>query len=287
MCAYLAEHRPAVRAAMPDRGGACVRRRLAPPGAYAADTFTGSGSYGDQELADEFYWAAAELYVTTGRPTLRNALHAMAAFRAPLQEPSWANVAALGTITLALQSSGLSAAGKGAQRAKIVAAADGFPAGAARSGYHVPHASADFVWGSNGGLLNRAMILALAERITGDRRYPDGAVDVVDYIFGRNPLDQSFVSGFGTRPLRNPHHRFWAHALDPHYPGPQPGVMPGGPNSTAMTDEVARTMKGQCVGMRCWRDAPQAFTMKEVAINWNAPLVWVGAYLDAPTDAGR
>jgi len=90
------------------------------------------------------------------------------------------------------------------------------------------------------------------------------------------------VSGFGTRPLLNPHHRFWAKASDARYPGPPPGVLSGGPNSTSMGDDVARTMKGKCIGMRCWRDDIAAFTMNEVAINWNAPLVWVTSYLEAP-----
>lgn len=255
------------------------------PAVYAPSGFTGSGGYGDADLADEFYWAAAELYVTTRRPVFADALRRMQAFRAPLSEPSWANVAGLGTITLATEPSGLTPAEQAAQRAKIVTAADGYLAETERSGYHIPHASAAFVWGSNGGLLNRAMILGFAERITGERKYRDGAVDVIDYLLGRNPLDQSFVSGFGTRPLLNPHHRFWAHALDARYPAPPPGVLSGGPNSTAMTDDVARTMKGHCVGMRCWRDANYAFTMNEVAINWNAPLVWVTAYLDATPTA--
>jgi endoglucanase len=31
----------------------------------------------------------------------------------------------------------------------------------------------------------------------------------------------------------------------------------------------------------CWADDWRAFSMNEVAINWNAPLVWVSAWLDA------
>jgi endoglucanase len=254
------------------------------PAVYAPSTFTGSGGYEDDDVSDEFYWAAAELYVTTGRTTFAEALRRMKAFRAPMDEANWASTGALGTIGLAILPNGLATEERAAQRAKIVAAADRFLAEQARSGYHIPFASTAFAWGSNAVLLNRAMILGLAERMTGARKYRDGAADVVDYLLGRNPLDQSFISGFGTRPLANPHHRFWAHALDPRFPGPPPGVLSGGPNSTAMTDDVARTMKGHCVGMRCWRDANYAFTMNEVAINWNAPLLWVTAYLDAPPE---
>ncbi len=32
--------------------------------------------------------------------------------------------------------------------------------------------------------------------------------------------------------------------------------------------------------MTCYADDIRAFTMNEVAINWNAPLVWVAAWLD-------
>jgi endoglucanase len=256
------------------------------PAIYTPSTFV-SGGYGDEDVSDEFYWAAAELYVTTGRPILANALRRMPAFHASLTEANWANVAALGTISLATLPNDLPATERAGLGARIVTAADGFLAEETRSGYHIPFASTAFTWGSNGVLLNRATLLGLAERITGDRKYRDGAHDVVDYLLGRNPLDQSFISGFGTHPLMNPHHRFWAHALDPRYPPPPPGVLSGGPNSIAMADDIARKMKGHCVGMRCWRDANFAYSMNEVAINWNAPLVWVTAYLDSPPGKRR
>ena len=36
-----------------------------------------------------------------------------------------------------------------------------------------------------------------------------------------------------------------------------------------------------CAPQRCWVDDYRAFTVNEVAINWNAPLVWTAAFLDA------
>ena len=257
------------------------------PEVYAPDSFTGSGSYGDRQLADEFYWAAAELFVTTGSPAYRDAVTHMTQFTAPLSEPSWGGTAALGTITLATVPNMLTAKEVAAQRALIIAAADRFLAEEKQSGYRIPFAGTAYVWGSNGALLNRAMILAQAERLTGAARYRDGVVDAMDYVLGRNPLDQSYVTGFGANPVHNPHHRFWAHSLDPKMPGPPPGVLSGGPNSTSMVDTVSSTMRGKCVGQRCWTDKTMAFTMNEVAINWNAPLVWVAAYLDEPRRTTR
>jgi endoglucanase len=46
-----------------------------------------------------------------------------------------------------------------------------------------------------------------------------------------------------------------------------------------MADEVAQAMRGQCAPQACWSDDLRAFSLNEVAINWNAPLVWVAAWL--------
>jgi len=242
--------------------------------------FTGSGSYGDASVTDEFFWAAAELFATTHDPLYGDVLHRLHFFGDPVQVPSWGNTAALGTITLALTDGALSADEQAVQRKAIVAAADGFLAEEARSGYRIPYAGTNYTWGSNSNLLNRALLLGIAARFTGEAKYRDGMVDVMDYLLGRNPLDQSYISGFGARPMKNPHHRFWAHSLDPHLPAPPPGVVSGGPNNGRAADEIARQIAPCAAPMRCWKDHIFAYSLNEVAINWNAPLVWVAAYLD-------
>ncbi|WP_306286574.1 glycoside hydrolase family 9 protein, partial [Sphingomonas sp. Ant20] len=203
----------------------------------AAQGFAGSGGYGDEMLDDERAWAAAELFATTGDAAYRAALPTGAT-----GEPGWASVAPLGMITLAT-ASGVPATIRDGARAAIVAAADGFLVETARTGYRIPYASQTYNWGSNSSILNRAMLLGLAQRFTGEARYRAGVVDAADYILGRNPLGQSYVSGTGWKPLTNPHHRFWAHQLSASAPPPPPGVVSGGPNSSAMVDPVAMTLK--------------------------------------------
>lgn len=244
------------------------------PAIFAAQSFTGSGGYGDLTLDDERAWAAAELFATTGDAAYREALP-----NGATSEPGWSSVAPLGTITLAT-ADGIPPAIRTAARASIVAAADRFLAETARSGYRIPYDSQSYSWGSNATMLNRALLLGLANRFTNDARYRAGAVAAADYILGRNPLGQSYVSGTGWKPLTNPHHRFWAHQLSAVYPPPPPGALSGGPNNSAMADPIAMKLKGHCTPQRCWVDDINAYAMNEVAINWNAPLVWVAAYLD-------
>ncbi|KQM64228.1 glycosyl hydrolase [Sphingomonas sp. Leaf17] len=248
------------------------------PRVYAPETFTGSGSYGDTALGDEFYWATAELFATTGDAQILAALKRLPPFADPVSEPGWGGVAALGTITLATVPTALAPAEQAKQRALIVAAADRYVAEAAQTGYRLPYASLKYDWGSNSAILNRAMILGLAARFTSKPAYRTAEIDAMDYVLGRNPIDQSYVSGFGWKPLRNPHHRFWAHEKDPRLPGPPPGVVSGGPNSGASADGLGARLKG-CAPQRCWRDSIDAYELNEVTINWNAPLLWIAADL--------
>lgn len=260
-----------------ERAWAAAKRN---PEIYALAFFGGSGGYGDNDLTDEFYWAAAELFATTGKPEYLAAVRASPHFAEALNEPSWPRTATLGTITLATVPTALPKADVARLRAGIVEAADRFLADSARTGYHIPYAPPGYPWGSNSSILNRAILLGYASDFTHDAKYREGVADSLDYLLGRNPNDKSYVSGYGARPLENPHHRFWAHSLDATLPGPPPGVLSGGPNSTAMGDPVGQTMRGKCAPMACYADDIRAFTMNEVAINWNAPLVWVAAWMD-------
>jgi endoglucanase len=277
--------------AFADRCLAAARRAWAAalrnPAIYAAQGFTGSGGYGDADLSDEFFWAAAELHAATGDPALLARITASPLFtQPPAAEAGWPSVAPLGLVTLALADPHLDRAARDGVRARIAVTADRFRAESERSGYAIPDAGTVFQWGSNSGLLNRAMLMALAGEWRGDPALQAAAAGTLDYLLGRNPLGRSFVAGFGPDPMRHPHHRFWAAGIDPAYPPAPPGTLSGGPNSTGRGDEVTAAMKGRCAPLTCWADDARAFAVNEVAINWNAPLVWLAAWRDA-TEADR
>ncbi|RSV43574.1 glycosyl hydrolase [Sphingomonas sp. ABOLE] len=250
------------------------------PQVYATSSFTGSGGYGDNSLSDEFYWAAAELYATTGEAAFRKAVTGSPHFGEAVRAPGWSFTAPLGTITLATVKTGLSDAEVQKLRATLIAAADGMLEQRRQNGYAIPYKAQGYPWGSNGDLMNQAMLLGVASDLTGDSKYRGGIVSALDYLLGRNPMGTSYVSGHGVRSLDNPHHRFWAHVLDAKLPGPPPGVLSGGPNDTALADPVAMQLKGKCVAQTCWADDIHAYALNEVAINWNAPFFWVAAWME-------
>jgi len=257
------------------RGWAAALRH---PDLLTSSDFTGSGGYGDPDVRDEFSFAAAQLYATTREPAFLDRLRKDGIFTDPGTDIGWGSLKLAGALTLATLPTGLPATDAAMLRNRITTLADGFVAEAGRSGYGIPFGGTNYPWGSNSSILNRAIVLGVAWQIERKPAYRDAVVASLDYILGRNPLDRSYVTGVGVRPMQHPHHRFWAAAADARFPAPPGGVLSGGPNSAAAKD--AGPMKG-CAPQTCWVDDYRAFTVNEVAINWNAPLVWTAAFLDA------
>ncbi|MGP3982421.1 glycoside hydrolase family 9 protein [Streptomyces sp. KR80] len=273
-------------AAYADRCLTAARRAWAAaqanPAVYAPDSDnTGGGAYGDSQATDEFYWAAAELYATTGESAYRDAVtssswHTSAgAFTS--SGFNWADTAALGRITLATVPNSLPASDITRLRSSVAAAADGYLSTMAGQGYAVPIPVSAYVWGSNSQVTNNAIVMAVAHELTGQQRYRAGVLEALDYLLGRNTLGLSYVTGYGEEFARNQHHRFWAHQLDSSLPNPPAGSLAGGPNA-ALQDPVAQERLSGCKPAACYIDDIGSYSTNEVAINWNAPLAWLAAY---------
>ena len=65
--------------------------------------------------------------------------------------------------------------------------------------------------------------------------------------------------------------------------------MSGGPNSGLQDPYVQAAGLPGCAPQKCFVDNIEAWSANEMAINWNAPLAWVAAFLDekAGTGAGK
>jgi endoglucanase len=260
----------------------------------------GGGPYDDNDVSDEQYWAAAELYVTTKKPEYLEEVKKSPHFEKATSKAAqadvtgkdassfdWGNTGPLGTISMAVVPG---SAGADAMRKAIVKAADVYAKMVPTQGYRLPMQKKEYPWGSNSFLLNNMLLLGFAYDFSHDGRYLNAMVSGMDYLLGRNAMAQSFVTGYGTFPLLHPHHRFWSHQVDPKLPEAPPGCVSGGPNS-GLQDPYVRAMglvkieNGDAVGVlckpqKCFVDHIEAWSANEITINWNAPLAWVAAYLD-------
>ncbi|MGW2635925.1 glycoside hydrolase family 9 protein [Streptomyces sp. NPDC001348] len=255
---------------------------LAHPAVYPdPNDGTGGGAYPDDDATDEFYWAAAELYLTTGEKqfadhVLSSPLHTADIFGSLGFD--WGRTAAAGRLDLATVPSKLP--GRDKVRRSVTRAADTYLATAGSQPYGMPYAPDGnrYDWGSNAQVLNNAHVIAAAYDLTGAAKYRDGAVQSMDYILGRNALNISYVTGYGEVAAHNEHSRWYAHELDPALPNPPRGTLAGGPNS-GIQDPYAQSKLLGCVGQFCYIDDIQSWSTNETAINWNAALAWMASFV--------
>jgi len=240
----------------------------------------GGGTYDDTNVTDEFYWAAAELFITTGDKQYRDDLLASPHETDDIFAPggfSWQSVGALGRLDLATVPNLLPERERAKVRASVVAGADKYLDILAGQAWGLALPADSYVWGSNSNILNNLQVIATAFDLTGRSRYRDGVLQGLDYIFGRNALNHSYVTGYGTVSSQNQHTRIYAHELDPSLPNPPAGSISGGANAVP-ADPLAQRLLTGCKPQFCYVDDIQSYSTNEVAINWNSALSWVASF---------
>ena len=132
----------------------------------------------------------------------------------------------------------------------------------------------DFVWGSNSVAANQGILLINAYLISGEKKYILGSLSNLDYLLGRNATGYCFVTGFGSKSPRHPHHRpSVADGIDE----PVPGLLVGGPNPTRQ-DKCHYLLTDP---ETCYVDSDCAYASNEVAINWNAAITYLANAIEA------
>ncbi len=238
-----------------------------------------TGSYADPHCADELAWASAELWRTTGGAQYEKAF--LSSLPSNLEDlsvgvPSWGNVASLALWTYAMAPREAKPDVKAAVRQATEIAAQRLISTGQANGYGNTMTAADYGWGSNSEACNQSFLLLVAHQFRPDQALATAALSNLHYLLGRNCFGVSWVTQLGVRPFLHPHHR---PSVADGIPAPWPGLLSGGPNSRP-ADAVARTLRPM-PPMRMWIDNDQAYSMNEIAINWNAPLVFLLAAANA------
>lgn len=142
-------------------------------------------------------------------------------------------------------------------RRDLVEAADRIVAARNAHGYARPLGQR-YYWGCNGTVARQTVLLEAARRLEAKPEYREATFDAVNHLLGRNPHGRSYVTGLGVSPPRYPHdRRSAADEIDVAWPG----YLVGGPHPRA-TD---------------WRDEQDDYRTNEIAINWNAALIYAFA----------
>jgi endoglucanase len=231
-----------------------------------------TGAYGDRNCSDEILWAAAELWRATRDSTYQQYFadhYAAALSRAgALSPPSWPGVAPMALWTYVL-GGGTGDAAEAIRKASVEAA-DGIVKRTAADGYRVSLGRSDYVWGSNGVVANYGLQLIVANALSPNPRYEETAADNLHYLLGRNTFSLSWVTQVGANPYKHPHHR--PSGTDQN-PEPWPGLLSGGPDRSRQDPAMAKLP--DLPPAKMYLDEQESYATNEIAINWNAPLVFL------------
>lgn len=238
-----------------------------------------TGYYGDWNVKDERYFAYCALFsVTKNKKYLEEAIKVRKeAEKIPFNETEpwkvpwsesfgWSSVAGYGTEILLKNK-------KDIQSKEIVDYLENSVKTAAEKIFKCFDNSSfgtcveKLVWGSNGAVCDNAHVMLMAYDLTGDERYFEAAKRQVDYLLGCNPLNICYVTGFGTKSVKNSHHRP-SGALK----NIMPGMLAGGP-SEWLADEVAKVKLQNKPPLQCYIDEQGSYCTNEVAIYWNSAFV--------------
>ena len=242
------------------------------------DPDVSTGTYGDFDASDERLWAATELYLLTGDKVFLSAAK-------PITErnfilPSWGNVTGLAMFSWIANKEKDAEIGENLQK-KLLSYCDKKLETTPTSSFNTPcgNDAKDFGWGCLAeAFCANGVTLLYANKIIGDKKYLEGALQNADYILGRNATGYCYVTGFGQKSTMHPHHR--VSAAD-GIEAPMPGLLAGGPNPGQQDNGDGSLAYPSRQPDESYIDHEGSYASNEIAINWNASLVAMLGWIDA------
>ncbi len=242
-----------------------AQSRMYQPGGFHNPEGCVTGEYEDNVDTDERFWAAAEMYRTTGKKEYREDFERLYREKVP-SGYGWREVGSFGHICYLSTDYPTDPTIAGEIRDRIIHQADEILKKTATNAYGVS-LSGDYVWGSNMVVANNGILLCDAYSLTGNQKYRNAARDQVHYLLGRNPLNMCFVTGMGSNCPAHPHHRPSAAKEEA-----MKGMLVGGPDG-GIHDPVIESLFRHTPAALCYADDLESYSTNEVTIYWNSSLI--------------
>jgi endoglucanase len=251
---------------------------IIPEGGFRNPPGTVTGEYGDGNDRDERLWAAAELYLADEDMSAHHYfLDHYTSGGVVNSTMWWMDVNAFAQLTYLRGSRpGIDATVQGKIRESLLAYCRVLLSLHDLSGFGTAIELRDYIWGSNGQVLNNGLLLILGNDEAGNPAFLQAALDQLHYVLGVNAHGQSFVTGVGAKHTMHPHHR---PSGSDGIVEPLPGLISGGPNHNVKQDPaLASHFSRTTPPALCYIDDEASYASNEICINWNAPLVFVAGY---------
>lgn len=248
---------------------------------YSQPSGVYTGSYENATAWTSRFWTHVEMYRLYKNPISLAEIYDVPINTNKASLQNWQNNYMLGLFSIATNASSFGQSLVDSVKTIICAVADKYVSSLEDNGYGVALGMSDFYWGSNSVAANKGMVLIHAYILTKNQKYLNAALSIADYLLGRNPIDKSYLTGFGFNPVMQPHHR---PSEADGIVAPVPGMLAGGPNASA--DDCAKKMRNPKAPAKSYLDSACSYATNEVAINWNAPFAYLLGSIQAIAATG-
>ena len=243
------------------------------------DPAVSTGTYGDGNARDEFFWAASALYRLTRKPEYLADARQYQPQR--FSTPSWGNVSALGTFEWLTEKNMQAPEDELLLMTQLLTYCEDAVKDVETSCFQSPFGNnaRNFGWGCLAEqCCCQALVLLYADQLMGTTKYRRYALQNADYLLGRNATGYCYVTGFGDKSPMHPHHRISdADAVE----APFPGMLVGGPNPGQQDKADGHLTYPSNYPDESYLDQTESYASNELAINWHASLVAFLCWLDA------
>ncbi len=252
---------------------------IVPAGGFTNPSGTGTGQYGDNNDSDERLWASAELFETTGETEYNNFFNSHYNQTGNFTSTQWwGNVKNLALLTYQNSSqTSASSSTKSQLKTGLITYCNSLVGRCSNNGFGVTINPGEYSWGCNSDILNKALLLIYGYKAAANFNYYSTALTQLNYILGTNAHNFSFVTGSGTNSVMHPHHR---PSGSDGIIAPVPGLLAGGPDQYLDDPSLQAAFNTSTPPALCYLDNINSYASNEIAINWNAPLVFVLGYFN-------
>ncbi len=236
-----------------------------------------AGDFYDDCPDDEMFWAACELYETTGDKAFHDRICAL-----------FGRVNAAGFVNRDNGGFGAAAYLFGGMptdenieqsiKLQLRVRADNLCSLSGKSGYGTAKSEDDYIRGSNMYSMTDSMALIMAHKIFKCEEYLDTVCEQMSYITGKNPMGICYVTGFGSNSVKHPHHRP-SEADDVEEP--VPGLLVCGPNKRAEDGFSLWNIPSEAPPAKCYYDIYHSFCTNETTIYCNSAAIFAAGCLEA------
>ncbi|SDG07749.1 non-processive endocellulase [Selenomonas sp. WCT3] len=242
---------------------------------------SGSGPYDDKNDIQERLWMAAEMFRTTGDKKYEKYLKTN---KAELTKApgffTWDNTLALAQFAYAM-SKNADADLQAEVKKTYLNYADFIADKISKDGFGCALSKDEYTWASTKNAMTQGDMLLMAYQLEPKQAYVEGALSQIHYMFGRNSLDKSFLTGAGSNPPEHPHNRI--HESTGAY---VPGLLVGGPNAVSGgdPDQTAYLASKHVPTAKSYLDVLTSWSTNEYAIDYTGTAAYALAWFAKPVD---